>query len=66
MRNCGGAPCRDGERCACFSRAQAHRGCPTVAAATAAAEAALGLAVRRGTMDNVTVVVMALPWGAPS
>jgi serine/threonine protein phosphatase PrpC len=34
----------------------------TAADVTAAAEAALALAVRRGTADNVTVLVMALVW----
>lgn len=33
------------------------------AAATAAAEALLAESMRRGTMDNVTVIVMLLQWG---
>ncbi|KAL6761608.1 phosphatase 2C-like domain-containing protein, partial [Haematococcus lacustris] len=40
----------------------AKAGKPTSADATLAAEAALALAVRRGTVDNVTVLVMALTW----
>jgi hypothetical protein len=33
------------------------------AAATAAADALLAESMRRGTMDNVTVIVMLLQWG---